>query len=114
MALGASDVFVSTVGGLRVNEPAADLGIALALVSAVTGIAIGEEVVAFGEVGLAGELRRVQATERRFAEAARLGFRCAVVPQSAPDGPTGLELLRAGTLLDESGYCLVCSCRQIA
>jgi len=100
LALGTSDVFVSTVGGLRVSEPAADLGIALALVSAVTSIAIGEEVVACGEVGLAGELRQVQATERRLAEAARLGFRRAVVPQSAPEGPMELELLRAGTLLE--------------
>ncbi len=100
LALAASDVFVSTVGGLRVSEPAADLGIALALVSAVTGIAIEEEVVACGEVGLAGELRQVQATERRLAEAARLGFRRAVVPQSAPEGPMELELLRAGTLLE--------------
>ncbi len=100
LALAASDVFVSTVGGLRVSEPAADLGIALALVSAVTGIAIGEEVVACGEVGLAGELRQVQATERRLAEAARLGFRRAVVPLSAPEGPMELELLRAGTLLE--------------
>jgi DNA repair protein RadA/Sms len=100
LALATSDVFVSTVGGLRVSEPAADLGIALALVSAVTSIAIGEEVVACGEVGLAGELRQVQATERRLAEAARLGFRRAVVPQSAPEGPVELELLRAGTLLE--------------
>jgi DNA repair protein RadA/Sms len=100
LALGTSDVFVSTVGGLRVSEPAADLGIALALVSAVTGIAVGEDVVACGEVGLAGELRQVQATERRFAEAVRLGFRRAVVPQSAPEGPMELELLRAGTLLE--------------
>ena len=79
-----SDVFVSTVGGLRVSEPAADLAIALALVSAVTGIAIGEDVVACGEVGLAGELRQVQATERRLGEAARLGFRRAVVPAVVP------------------------------
>jgi len=100
VALAASDVFVSTVGGLRVNEPAADLGVALALVSAVTGIAIGEEVVACGEIGLAGEIRQVQATERRLAEAARLGFRRPVVPRSAPDGPMELELLRAGTLLE--------------
>ena len=74
LALATSDVFVSTVGGLRVNEPAADLAVALALVSAVTGVAIGEEVVACGEVGLAGELRQVPGTERRLAEAARLGF----------------------------------------
>ena len=100
VALATSDVFVSTVGGLRVTEPAADLGIVLALVSAVTGIAIGEDVVACGEVGLAGEVRQVHATERRLAEAARLGFRRAVVPQSAPEGPRELELLRAGTLLE--------------
>ena len=74
LAVASSDVFVSTVGGLRVNEPAADLAIVLALVSAVTGIAIGEDVMACGEVGLAGELRQVQATERRLGEAARLGF----------------------------------------
>ncbi len=100
LAVAASDVFVSTVGGLRVNEPAADLGIALALVSAVTGIPIEEDVVACGEVGLAGELRQVHGTERRLAEAARLGFRRAVVPQSSPDGPMELDLLRAGTLLE--------------
>jgi DNA repair protein RadA/Sms len=100
MAVSNSDVFVSTVGGLRVLEPAADLAIALALVSAVTGVAIGEDVVAFGEVGLAGELRQVPATERRLAEAARLGFTRAVVPKSSPAGPVELELLRAGTLLE--------------
>jgi DNA repair protein RadA/Sms len=100
VAVAASDVFVSTVGGLRVNEPAADLGVALALVSAVTAIAIGEDVVALGEVGLAGEIRQVPSTERRLAEAVRLGFRRAVVPQSCPEGPVALELLRAGTLLE--------------
>jgi DNA repair protein RadA/Sms len=100
IALASSDVFVSTVGGLRVNEPAADLGIALSLVSAVTGVPIGEDTVACGEVGLAGELRQVQAGERRLTEAARLGFRRAIVPKSAPEGPVELELLRAGTLLE--------------
>ncbi len=100
VGLSASDVFVSTVGGLRVNEPAADLGVALSLVSALTGIAIEPDVVACGEVGLAGELRQVRATERRLDEAARLGFRRAVVPHSAPEGPMALELLRAGTLLE--------------
>ena len=100
LALATSDVFVSTVGGLRVSEPAADLGIALALVSAVTGVAIGEEVVACGEIGLAGELRCVSAMDRRLGEAARLGFRRAVVPESSPQGPGELELLRAGTLLE--------------
>lgn len=98
LVISASDVFVSTVGGLRVSEPAADLAIALALVSAQTGVPVGEDVVAFGEVGLTGELRQVPATQRRLAEAARLGFRRAVVPQSSPEGPPALDLLRAGTL----------------
>jgi DNA repair protein RadA/Sms len=100
LAVASCDVFASTVGGLRVNEPAADLGVALSLVSAVTGIAIGEDVVALGEVGLAGELRQVPAVERRLAEAARLGFRRAVVFRSCPEGPVALELLRAGTLVE--------------
>ena len=98
LVVSSSDVFVSTVGGLRVNEPAADLAIALALVSAHTGVPVDEDVVAFGEVGLTGELRQVPATGRRLAEATRLGFRRAVVPESSPVGPPALELLRAGTL----------------
>ncbi len=100
LAVAASDVFVSTVGGLRVNEPAADLAIALALASAVTGKAIGEDVVACGEVGLAGEIRQVPGLERRLGEAARLGFRHAVVPESCPEGSGALHLLRAGTLFE--------------
>ena len=90
LVVSSSDVFVSTVGGLRVNEPAADLAIALALVSAQTGVPVGEDVVAFGEVGLTGELRQVPATGRRLAEAARLGFRRAVVPRVVPRGPAGI------------------------
>jgi len=71
--LSPPDVFVSTVGGLRVSEPAA-IWHRVGPVSAVTGIAIGEEVVACVRSGWPGELRRVQAIERRLAEAARLGF----------------------------------------
>jgi len=99
VVLGGSDVFVSTVGGLRVSEPAADLGVALALTSALENLVIADDVIAVGEVGLAGELRQVGGTERRLAEAARLGFRRAIVPASAPAGPASLEVLRTGTLL---------------
>ena len=114
MALATSDVFVSTVGGLRVNEPAADLGIALALVSAVTGIAVGEDVVACGEVGLAGEIRQVRASERRLAEAARLGFRRAVVPQSVSEGPAGSGAAQSRYPSRGSSAVAWCgSCRQI-
>ena len=74
------DVFTSTVGGARLNEPASDLALAVALASATTGVAAPQGVVAMGEIGLAGELRRVRDLPQRIAEAARLGFRVAVVP----------------------------------
>ncbi|MCW2792273.1 MAG: repair protein RadA [Nocardioides sp.] len=74
------DVFASTVGGARLNEPASDLAVAVALASATTGTAAPQGVVAMGEIGLAGELRRVRDLPQRIAEAARLGFRVAVVP----------------------------------
>jgi DNA repair protein RadA/Sms len=96
--LSSMDVFSSVVGGLRVAEPAADLALALALVSARYGVPLGEQVVACGEVGLGGEVRQVSHLERRLAEARRLGFSQAIVPCSAPRAPSGMTLLRVGTL----------------
>ena len=87
------------VGGVRVTEPAADLAVGLALASAMDGRPLRPDVVACGEVGLAGEIRQVPHTVRRLAEAARLGFRRAVVPCSAP-AVDGIELVRAASLLD--------------
>ncbi|MCB2174228.1 MAG: DNA repair protein RadA [Actinomycetales bacterium] len=101
LPLGDRDVYVSTVGGARVAEPAADLAIALAVVSAATDQRLGTDLVAVGEVGLAGEIRTVLGIGRRLAEAARLGFRRAVVPAGTrADGPVpdGLELLEADHL----------------
>jgi DNA repair protein RadA/Sms len=86
------------VGGAQATEPAADLPLALAVVSAVVGRPLGSDTVALGEVGLGGELRQVTGTGRRLMEAARLGFRRAVVPASTPDPPDGIELVRASTL----------------
>jgi DNA repair protein RadA/Sms len=80
------DVFVSTVGGARVTEPAGDLAIALSIASASKQIAVPTDVVAIGEIGLAGELRRVRDLDRRLAEAARLGFSFAVVPAEHKSG----------------------------
>jgi DNA repair protein RadA/Sms len=81
------EVFAATVGGIRVVEPAADLGIALAVASARHDLPLAPDLVAIGEVGLTGEVRRVGAVPRRLAEAARLGFRFALVPPgSAPAG----------------------------
>ena len=80
LRLHGSDVFASTVGGARLHEPASDLALAVALVSSHLGEAAPTGTVAIGEIGLAGELRRVRDLPQRLAEAARLGFRVAVVP----------------------------------
>jgi DNA repair protein RadA/Sms len=81
------EVFAATVGGIRVPEPAADLACALAVASGALNLGIAAELVAIGEVGLTGEVRRVGAVPRRLAEAARLGFRLALVPPGS--GPAG-------------------------
>lgn len=97
----SSDCYASTVGGVRLGEPAADLAIALALAGASVDRALPLGTVAFGEVGLAGELRSVTGVPRRLAEAHRIGFRRAVVPvgsltEGAP--PVGMHVAQAGTL----------------
>jgi len=100
LPLGNQDIIVNVVGGLRVNEPAADLGIALAITSSLRGAAIDPNLVAIGELGLSGELRGVPQLERRLAEAAKLGFGRCLLPRrakfSAPQGiePIGVESLR--------------------
>jgi DNA repair protein RadA/Sms len=87
--LHAHDVFVSTVGGARLTEPASDLAIAVALASATSGVPAPQGVVAMGEIGLAGELRRVRDLPQRVAEASRLGFAMAVVPGTPERSPRG-------------------------
>jgi DNA repair protein RadA/Sms len=86
---GNADVFVNVVGGVRVEEPGADLAIALAVASATRGVALGAghgrgPVVCFGELGLTGELRSVGHPDRRLAEAAKFGLRTVVSPETAP------------------------------
>ena len=81
-------------------EPGADLALALALVSAVTGTPAADDLVVCGEIGLGGELRQVHQTARRLAEAARLGFRRAVVPASASVSVPGMDVLPATTVRD--------------
>jgi len=80
MHLGTHDVYASVAGGLRVNEPAADLGIALAIASAFRGLALPSGTVAFGELGLSGEVRAVAQRARRASEARKLGFTTVVAP----------------------------------
>lgn len=93
MHLGSMDVYASVAGGLRITEPAADLGIALAVASAFRNRALSSELVTFGEIGLSGEVRRVSQASRRLAEARKLGFTRAIVP---PDrGTTGVSDIAA-------------------
>jgi DNA repair protein RadA/Sms len=101
------DVHTVVAGGVRATEPGVDLAIALALASARDKVPVPGDVVACGEVGLGGELRQVHQTARRLTEAARLGFRRAVVPASAPLDLPGIEVLRVRTL--EQAVRLVCS-----
>jgi len=97
---GTSDVYVSAVGGVRLDEPGTDLATCLALASARAGVAVAPTLVACGEVGLGGELRQVGQTPRRLAEAARLGFTHAIVPASAPNGVPGIEVRRVASLAE--------------
>src|ERR1035438_10502915 len=80
LKIGKQDVYAATVGGVRLTEPSVDLAVALALASAVSDLALPADLVAIGEVGLAGEIRRVTGVGRRLAEAERMGFRRAIVP----------------------------------
>jgi DNA repair protein RadA/Sms len=76
------DVFVNAVGGVRISEPAADLAVMLAITSSLRGKALPKGFIAFGEVGLAGEVRPAPRGQERLKEAAKLGFTVAVVPKA--------------------------------
>ncbi len=86
ITLHTQDVFVSTVGGARLTEPACDLAIAIAIASATTGSSPPRGVVALGEISLAGEIRKVRDLPQRVAEAARLGFQLSVTPVTSREG----------------------------
>ena len=96
VGLGGRDVYVATVGGVRLAEPATDLAVVLAVASSAADVPLRQGMVVIGEVGLAGEVRRVGGVARRLAEAARLGFTSAVIPsgteESAPDGMSVYEV----------------------
>ena len=81
LAIGANDIYLNVAGGLRIQEPAADLAVAAALVSALSGRPLPPATVVFGEIGLSGEVRAVSQTDQRVKEAAKLGFDRALMPQ---------------------------------
>ena len=92
------DIYLSTVGGMRLTDPSSDLAVALAIASAYADLPLPTTAIAIGEVGLAGDLRRVSGMERRLAEAARLGFTCAVVPPGVKTVPIGLRAIAADNI----------------
>jgi DNA repair protein RadA/Sms len=101
LKLGRSDVFVNVAGGIRITEPAADLGLALSIISNDRNRPLPDGLVVIGELGLAGEVRRVGQLERRLTEAARHGFARALIPAGAKAGrPSGLEVIEVRTLAD--------------
>ena len=100
LRLGNQDVIANVTGGLRIGEPAADLGIALSIASSFRDVAVDPQLVVMGEVGLSGELRAVSQLDRRVAEAARLGFKRCLVPKVGAriSTPKGMELVPVSNL----------------
>ncbi|MEY2581921.1 MAG: hypothetical protein QOE09_1770 [Ilumatobacteraceae bacterium] len=100
LPMAQHEVFASAVGGVRLTEPGSDLPMCLAIVSALVDHPLPSDVISFGEVGLAGELRQVAHASRRLAEAARLGFTRAIVPANSANGVEGISLIRASTVAE--------------
>jgi len=102
LRLSDKDVFVNVAGGVRVDEPAADLAIAVAVSSSVKEVPVDPELAVFGEIGLAGEVRSVGQAGKRVAEAGKLGFKRCVLPRgSAPGGVSkGIETLLVSRVRD--------------
>jgi DNA repair protein RadA/Sms len=104
LPLGSADVFVNVAGGVRIDEPGADLAVALAIASASRGAPVRDGLAAFGELGLTGRLRPATQAERRLDECAKLGFRAVLAPKGTParatpavaEAETVREAVRAG------------------
>ena len=106
MHLSNCDAYVNIAGGIKISEPAIDLGIVLAVISSHQNRAIPDHVIAFGEVGLSGEIRAVNMSEQRVAEAKKLGFRTVILPKvslKALEGFKGIRLLGVSSLREVMG-----------
>ncbi len=105
LRLGNQDIMVNVTGGLRVGEPAADLGMALAIASSFRDMGVDPTLAAVGEVGLSGELRAASQLERRLTEAARLGFKRCIIPKIGAriTPPKDIEIIPASTLREAIG-----------
>ena len=103
VVIGPNDIYLNVAGGLKISEPAADLAVAAALLSSLSGVPVPSECVVFGEIGLAGEIRAVSQSELRLKEAAKLGFTRAILPhnQRARVKPeTGIKRTEVSNLAD--------------
>ncbi|MDD6057430.1 MAG: DNA repair protein RadA [Clostridiales bacterium] len=99
LSLGSCDAYVNIAGGIRMNEPAIDLGIVLAIISSYKERAIDEKTICFGEVGLSGEVRAVSMAEQRVMEAKKLGFETCILPEVCLDTVKGKESKNMGMKL---------------
>jgi DNA repair protein RadA/Sms len=101
LKLAEQDIFVNVVGGLQIDEPAADLAIAMAIASSWKDISVKVDAVLIGEIGLAGELRMPGQMVARLREAQKLGFKTAIVPKAlrkAEPYPTGIEIIEVRSI----------------
>ncbi len=110
--LGEQDIFVNVIGGLRISEPAADLAVAAAVASSLRDAPVRADTVLIGEVGLSGELRMVGQMPARLREAAKLGFRTAIVPRrvrrtGGEPWPEGIQIIEARSLREALGHSLM-------
>jgi DNA repair protein RadA/Sms len=97
--IAVNDIYLSTVGGMRLTDPSSDLAVAIALASAYANLPLPTTAVMIGEVGLAGDLRRVSGMERRLVEAARQGCNIALIPPGCDGVPQGMRALAAPTIV---------------
>jgi DNA repair protein RadA/Sms len=108
--LSEQDVFVNVIGGLKIDEPAADLAIALAIASSIKDRPLPADLVVVGEIGLSGELRAISQLPARLSEAAKLGFRRALVPKtvrrSSEPLPDGIDIIRVRSLEEALDFAL--------
>ncbi|TGY88029.1 DNA repair protein RadA [Petralouisia muris] len=106
LSLSACDAYVNIAGGIRMNEPAIDLGIVMALASSFRDIAVDEKTICFGEVGLSGEVRAVSMAQQRVTEARKLGFETCILPKVSISGLTDMKdikIVGVGTILEAIG-----------
>ena len=109
LPIGMCDAYINVIGGLQLDEPAADLALVLAVASSYRDKPIDAKTTAIGEVGLTGEIRSVTALQQRLSEAARLGFTCCLIPRHGTQqitAPSGMELIRVRNIREAIEFSL--------